>query len=175
MHTIGRLARQCKLLRSTLLYYDCIAASRARAMDKDGWVQLLRATGLSDDDMDRWHAEFERLAPEAHQDFLESLDIGVREVATIRPRLDRIGVRTVLPGQPGDHGCRLASRVSASVHFIKPALAAMKVQVPDAPRCPFPCRAARFHVRPRPTPPTHCRWGLQNETGDRPESETAPW
>lgn len=92
MHTIGRVARQYKLLRSTLLYYDCIAAlyydciaaSRARAMDKDSWVQLLRATGLSDDDMDRWHAEFERLAPEAHQDFLESLDIGVREVATIR-------------------------------------------------------------------------------------------
>lgn len=68
------------------LLKDGEAARRARVMDKKGWVALLRATGLDDADMERWHAEFERLAPEAHQDFLESLGIGPDEIASIRER-----------------------------------------------------------------------------------------
>ena len=57
---------------------------RARAIDKAGWVRLLRAAGLDDDAMHRWHIEFERLAPEAHQDFLESLGLAKAEVTRIR-------------------------------------------------------------------------------------------
>jgi hypothetical protein len=34
--------------------------------------------------MNRWHAEFERSAPEEHQEFLEFLHIPAEEVATIR-------------------------------------------------------------------------------------------
>ena len=56
----------------------------ARTLDKKRWVDLLRATGLGDDDMDRWHVEFERMSPEGHQDFLESLGIPPDEVAEIR-------------------------------------------------------------------------------------------
>jgi DNA-binding transcriptional MerR regulator len=57
---------------------------RARAIDKAGWVAILRAAGLDDAAMHRWHIEFERTAPQAHQDFLESLGLGAAEVARIR-------------------------------------------------------------------------------------------
>jgi DNA-binding transcriptional MerR regulator len=55
-----------------------------RAIDKDGWVAILRASGLDDEAMRRWHVEFERRAPEAHQDLLESLGIDGNEIASIR-------------------------------------------------------------------------------------------
>jgi MerR family transcriptional regulator, thiopeptide resistance regulator len=55
-----------------------------RAIDKERWVSILRAAGLDDDAMHRWHVEFERMAPEAHQDFLESLGLPKAEVARIR-------------------------------------------------------------------------------------------
>ena len=55
-----------------------------RSLNKDGWVAILKATGLGHEDMKRWHAEFERLSPEAHQDFLESLGIDEEEIARIR-------------------------------------------------------------------------------------------
>ena len=53
-------------------------------MDKQGWVALLRAAGLSDVDMRRWHVEFERMAPRAHLDFLESLGVSPAEIEKIR-------------------------------------------------------------------------------------------
>jgi DNA-binding transcriptional MerR regulator len=56
----------------------------ARAIDKAGWVAILRAAGLDDAAMHRWHVEFERTAPQAHQDFLESLGMSTREVSRIR-------------------------------------------------------------------------------------------
>lgn len=57
---------------------------RARCLDKEAWVKLLRGTGLSEEDMRRWHVEFERVAPEAHRDFLRSLGIPPEEVRRIR-------------------------------------------------------------------------------------------
>jgi hypothetical protein len=39
--------------------------------------------------MNRWHAEFERQAPEAHEDFLASLGIPPAERALIRKRSRR--------------------------------------------------------------------------------------
>ncbi|MCP3981689.1 MAG: MerR family transcriptional regulator [bacterium] len=56
----------------------------ARALDKERWVALLRATGLDDDDMRRWHVEFERMSPQGHRDFLQSLGIPEREIRRIR-------------------------------------------------------------------------------------------
>lgn len=56
----------------------------ARAIDKERWVAILRAAGLDDAAMHRWHVEFERMAPNAHQDFLESLGLPKAEVARIR-------------------------------------------------------------------------------------------
>lgn len=58
------------------------------SVDKKLWVQMLRAAGMSEEAMGRWHAEFERRAPEGHQEFLLSLGIQPSEAARIR-RLSR--------------------------------------------------------------------------------------
>jgi DNA-binding transcriptional MerR regulator len=60
-----------------------------RVMDKERWVALLQATGLDAEDMMRWHTEFERMAPEAHRDFLASLGIQPEEIDSIRARSRR--------------------------------------------------------------------------------------
>jgi DNA-binding transcriptional MerR regulator len=57
---------------------------RVRALNRQQWVALLRAAGLDEDGMRAWHREFERLSPEAHQDFLESLGIPAAEIRRIR-------------------------------------------------------------------------------------------
>ncbi len=44
----------------------------------------LKASGLTEADMRRWHVEFERAAPEDHQQFLEFLHIPEGEIRTIR-------------------------------------------------------------------------------------------
>jgi DNA-binding transcriptional MerR regulator len=58
--------------------------ARARALDKRRWVEILAAAGLDEAGMHRWHVEFEALAPESHQDFLEALGIPAEEIASIR-------------------------------------------------------------------------------------------
>ena len=53
---------------------------------KQKWTSIMKACGLSDDQMHRWHAEFERSAPEEHQEFLEFLHIPEAEIKTIREK-----------------------------------------------------------------------------------------
>jgi DNA-binding transcriptional MerR regulator len=53
-------------------------------VSKEKWVAVMRGAGFSDDDMDRWHAEFERSAPAEHQEFLEFLKLPPDEIAKIR-------------------------------------------------------------------------------------------
>lgn len=53
-------------------------------MDKEGWVALLRAAGLDDEGMMKWHKEFEKLSPLLHQEFLEGLGIHGEEIEVIR-------------------------------------------------------------------------------------------
>jgi hypothetical protein len=53
-------------------------------ISKDKWVEIMRASGFTEDDMHRWHAEFERAAPEDHQEFLEYLKIPPDEITKIR-------------------------------------------------------------------------------------------
>jgi len=55
-----------------------------RSINKRMWVQMLRAAGMDDQAMAQWHAEFERRAPEAHHEFLASLDIPEPEILHIR-------------------------------------------------------------------------------------------
>jgi MerR family transcriptional regulator, thiopeptide resistance regulator len=54
------------------------------AVDKKMWVEMLRAAGMDEQGMMRWHSEFERRAPGEHQAFLVSLGIPEEEVARIR-------------------------------------------------------------------------------------------
>lgn len=53
-------------------------------MDKETWIAMLRAAGMDDAAMERWHVEFERRAPEAHHRFLISLGINETEALLIR-------------------------------------------------------------------------------------------
>ncbi|HEY5926408.1 MAG TPA: MerR family transcriptional regulator [Kofleriaceae bacterium] len=79
---IERLREQQRVI--VRLLADRNKLARTRAIDKAGWVAVLRAAGLDDAAMHRWHVEFERVAPQAHQDFLDSLGLPKREVARIR-------------------------------------------------------------------------------------------
>ena len=51
---------------------------------KDKWVEVMRAAGFSEEQMRRWHQEFEKTAPAEHQEFLEFLHIPAEEVTRIR-------------------------------------------------------------------------------------------
>ena len=53
-------------------------------MTKDRWVAIMRAAGFGEDDMRRWHTEFEKAAPAEHQEFLEFLHINAAEITKIR-------------------------------------------------------------------------------------------
>jgi DNA-binding transcriptional MerR regulator len=53
-------------------------------INKERWVEIMRAAGLEDQDMHNWHIQFEKMEPEAHQEFLESLGIKEPEIKKIR-------------------------------------------------------------------------------------------
>jgi MerR family transcriptional regulator, thiopeptide resistance regulator len=62
-------------------------ANRLRRMQmvtKEKWVEVMRSAGFTEEQMRRWHMEFEKSAPEEHQEFLEFLHIPAAEVASIR-------------------------------------------------------------------------------------------
>lgn len=83
-HEIAALRRQQQVVLALL--QQAGAADRARVMTRERWVALLTAAGMDEQDRRRWHQEFERLSPEAHQDFLESLGIPPDEIRGIRAR-----------------------------------------------------------------------------------------
>jgi DNA-binding transcriptional MerR regulator len=53
-------------------------------MNKDKWTSIMSASGMNEEDMLNWHKEFEKLQPDGHQVFLESLQIDKSEIAKIR-------------------------------------------------------------------------------------------
>src|SRR5512136_2330760 len=69
---ILRLLQRSRVLRRTTM------------ISKEKWVAVMKAAGFSQTDMERWHREFERSAPEEHQEFLEFLHIPPDEIVTIR-------------------------------------------------------------------------------------------
>ena len=78
---IGALRGQQRLL-ATLLR---VAGRKVPpAVDKNMWVSMLRAAGVSQPSMERWHREFERRAPRDHHGFLASLGLSESEIARIR-------------------------------------------------------------------------------------------
>ncbi len=86
---LGALNREISALRSqqhfiVKLLKNDRAISKIRVMDKESWIRLLEAAGLNEAARDKWHAEFERVAPDAHRDFLESLGILAKEISLIR-------------------------------------------------------------------------------------------
>lgn len=73
------------------------ARLQTRVMTRESWVALLEAAGMDAADRGRWHAEFEKLAPEAHQDFLESIGIEAAEIRRIRRASAATARRSRLP------------------------------------------------------------------------------
>lgn len=65
-------------------------------INKDRWVEIMRAAGLSDEDMHNWHRQFEKMEPEAHQEFLELLSIEKDEIKKIR---DWATKQEIIPGE----------------------------------------------------------------------------
>jgi DNA-binding transcriptional MerR regulator len=61
-----------------------VSGSSSGPVDKKLWVEMLQAAGMDKRGRKRWHTEFERRAPEAHNEFLLSLGIPHEEVAEIR-------------------------------------------------------------------------------------------
>lgn len=57
---------------------------RKKAMTKDKWVAIMKDSGFTEDDMHRWHRQFEKAAPNDHEEFLKFLNIPGPEVARIR-------------------------------------------------------------------------------------------
>ena len=60
------------------------SGKRPPSVDKEMWIEMLRAAGMDQNAMNRWHTEFERRAPDGHQEFLLSLGIPPDEAARIR-------------------------------------------------------------------------------------------
>ncbi len=60
------------------------AFRRHEMITKDKWVAIMRGAGFTEDDMHRWHSEFEKSAPHEHQEFLEFLHIPAEEIEKIR-------------------------------------------------------------------------------------------
>lgn len=59
---------------------------KAQMITKEKWTSIMSACGLSDEQMHRWHSEFERSAPAEHQEFLEFLHIPPAEIEVIREK-----------------------------------------------------------------------------------------
>jgi len=57
---------------------------RLKVVTKEKWVSIMKSAGFSKDDMERWHHEFEKSAPNEHQEFLEFLHIAPEEIKVIR-------------------------------------------------------------------------------------------
>ena len=85
---IGILNRQVAALRAqqrvVLSLLELTAKRKHRALSKEGWTEMFRAIGMSDEDMHQWHVNFERNMPDAHADFLRSLGLDDAEVRRIR-------------------------------------------------------------------------------------------
>lgn len=75
--------REQQALVAGLLGRTDLLAEHA-AMDKATWVSLLSAAGFSEEDMRRWHVQFERTAPDKHEEFLRRLAIPEGEISAIR-------------------------------------------------------------------------------------------
>ena len=79
---IGRLREHQRVILRLLQTRNILR--RTKNMTKDKWVSIMKSAGFSEDDMHRWHREFEKAAPEDHNEFLAYLHIPAAEIKTIR-------------------------------------------------------------------------------------------
>jgi DNA-binding transcriptional MerR regulator len=70
--------------RAILRLLDHKGLRRNQMITKDKWVAIMKGCGFSEAQMRAWHVEFERSAPDEHQEFLEFLHIPADEIRKIR-------------------------------------------------------------------------------------------
>ena len=56
----------------------------ASGLNRELWTSLQKACGLDHAALERWHAEFERRAPQAHHEFLVGLGLSEKEAQQVR-------------------------------------------------------------------------------------------
>ncbi|MBN1378335.1 MAG: MerR family transcriptional regulator [Gammaproteobacteria bacterium] len=78
---IQKLRRQQRAIVNFLEHPELL---EEKMVTKERWIEIMRAAGMEDDDMRNWHRQFEKLEPEAHQEFLQSLNIDAAEIKKIR-------------------------------------------------------------------------------------------
>ncbi len=78
---IQNIRRQQKALMALL---EQTQESPQAPMSKERWSGIMRAAGMSDEDMHNWHRKFEAREPLAHQEFLQSLNLESKEIKRIR-------------------------------------------------------------------------------------------
>ena len=79
---MDRLREQQRLIVGLLKKPDLL--EEAGVMTRQTWTSLLAASGFSEEDMVRWHADFERLHPDKHLRFLRFLAIPEDQIGVIR-------------------------------------------------------------------------------------------
>jgi hypothetical protein len=57
---------------------------KSNYVNKEQWVELFHAIGMTEETMLRWHKVFEERNPEGHQEFLEWINIPSGEIGEIR-------------------------------------------------------------------------------------------
>ncbi len=82
------------LLKNRTLFH------RIGIMNVETWRSLLSSCGFTNEDMLRWHVEFERLAPEEHRQFLEFLCIPDAQIQAIRSLASSPDVPEITEGLP---------------------------------------------------------------------------
>ena len=79
---IGELRKHQQVILRLL--QDTKSIRRTKNMTKEKWVSIMKAAGFTENDMYRWHREFERSSPEEHNEFLRFLHIAPGEIKSIR-------------------------------------------------------------------------------------------
>lgn len=72
--------------QSILKLLEQRALGKDPMISKEKWVSIMQAAGFSEEQMMSWHTEFERAAPNEHQEFLEFLHIPTSEIEAIRTK-----------------------------------------------------------------------------------------
>lgn len=71
-------ARQGSRAKNCTFFLETIMVSKKR------WVEIMDAAGFGDAEKKRWHAMFEKMEPEGHREFLESLGMAKEEIEKVR-------------------------------------------------------------------------------------------
>ncbi|MGD8711062.1 MAG: MerR family transcriptional regulator [Ectothiorhodospiraceae bacterium] len=79
---ISRLRAQQRLVVQ-LLQRRCGHPSHPQ-VDVEQWVRMLEEAGMDEEARHRWHAAFERDAPQAHREFLRAIGLDESEVREVR-------------------------------------------------------------------------------------------